>query len=1221
LRTCLFGKRLPPLLAGELPQTEQLALMEHVETCRDCQQTLEELTAVPPRASHLIQAGHTATHLADVGAGSGPVLTCTGAVDEAAADWPTIPGYEIQRLLGRGGMGVVYQALHISLNRLVALKMIAAAELATPEQRARLQIEGEILARLQHPNIVQVFEVGTCKGQHFLAMELITGGNLAEALAGQPQVPRQAAGFVETLARAVHHAHQQGVIHRDLKPANVLLSFSRDLRARVEPALARSSQLNEVVPKISDFGLAKHRHNPLHLTRIGFVAGTPSYMAPEQAEGQPERTGPASDIYALGAILYEVLTARPPFQGASPMETLSWVLNREPAPIRRLRPETPRDLETICLKCLQKEPGQRYATALDLAEDLRRFLDGVPIHARPVGAAERFLKWVQRRPAVAVLLAAVLLVSATGLGLVFWQWSRAEARALAEAEARQRAQDREAAERRARQEVERLSSRSLLEQGQGLCDQGEIGAGLLSFARALEIAERAGDAPLERVARFNLAAWRPHFIRQRAEFRHTSWAWALAYSPDGRWIATGDKAGIAHIWDAATGKHVAGPLRHPHPVWDVVFSPDGKLLLTASGAPDGSRGEAHLWQVPSGTSFHGPLRHATPVNHVAFHPDGQRFLSVSPPQAQLWKTVSQEPIGQPLHPGATLTAALSPDGNTVLTGGADGTARLWKAASGEPVGQPMSHGGGRVEVVAFSPDSQTLATASNALVRVDPQSNLRSGPRSEVRLWQAATGTPHGGGIHAQGWVKALAFAPGSQVLATGTVGFAWTVGTKDLKVVSGEARLWRVSTGQPLSDPLLHPHAVWALAFSPNGRFLLTGCEDTTARLYRLTPQSRVWTIAQPLTAPLRHEGLVRAVAFSPDGRSALTASAGGDVATGAAARLWDIPPEEAFRRVVLSCPAAQMLTFSPDGAALLTVPFKGQDVQRFEMATARERAPAFHHDGQATALAFRKDGKVLATCGHDRCARLWDWPSGRRLCECRHSDTVLWATFPPDGRTLLTVTADGVLHAWEVATGRALEPPWQPGSSAAGMAFTDNGEAHWFRIEGENTTLWRKTPAGPVERSWQVPGRALHVSFRRDGRTCWLISRSHSVELRDLRTGERHGPALRLEPGPLSWLESPDARSVLISTARSSWLLDPLTGLRLGPSLEPGFVVGAFRPDGCQIAGMVPGANPSGDVPIKVWQLPAPVAGTAKEVRRAVEALTGDGSRSDTGVDSTGR
>jgi serine/threonine-protein kinase len=307
-----------------------------------------------------------------------------------------VVGYEILGELGRGGMGVVYKARQVSLGRLVALKMILAGAHASSDNLQRFKAEAEAVAQLQHPNIVQVYEVGSRNGLPFFSLEYVAGGSLAQKLAGVAMPAREAAAVSETLARAMHHAHEKHIVHRDLKPANILLT-------------------PDGTPKITDFGLAKRLETDAGQTGTGAILGTPTYMAPEQAQGRTRDIGPLCDVYALGAILYDLLTGRPPFKGETVLDTLQLVQSVEPVPVRHLQPKVPRDLETICLKCLEKDPRKRYASALDLAADLRAFLDGKPIQARPIRTWERALKWARRRPALAALVvvsaAAVLALS------------------------------------------------------------------------------------------------------------------------------------------------------------------------------------------------------------------------------------------------------------------------------------------------------------------------------------------------------------------------------------------------------------------------------------------------------------------------------------------------------------------------------------------------------------------------------------------------------------------------------------------------------------------------------------------------------------------------------------------------------------------------------------------------------------------------------------------
>jgi tetratricopeptide (TPR) repeat protein len=410
--------------------------------------------------------------------------------DEAqrAAPWPTVEGYEILGELGRGSMGVVYRARQKDLNRLVALKMVRMGAHAGHEALTRLIDEARVVARLQHPNIIQIYEISLRQGLPFFSMELVEGGNLAEWLGGKPLPFRQAGHVVLALARAVHAAHQNGIIHRDLKPANILLAPSLNHGSRATEwgpdFWPTSLDFCPWTPKITDFGLAKQLGQGAGQTESGMVMGTPSYMAPEQAEGKSREVGPPADVYSLGAILYELLTGRPPYNAESPMETVMLLFQTEPVAPSRLQPRIPRDLETVCLKCLQKEPHRRYASAHDLAEDLRRFLAGEPITARPAPLAEQAWKWVRRRPALATLLSVGLLALAALLGLAVWHQLDLTTK-LGEARA-----SHEAATQRERLADLRDEVKDLLRDGEGALGQQDWRKARLELTRARD---KAGD--------------------------------------------------------------------------------------------------------------------------------------------------------------------------------------------------------------------------------------------------------------------------------------------------------------------------------------------------------------------------------------------------------------------------------------------------------------------------------------------------------------------------------------------------------------------------------------------------------------------------------------------------------------------------------------------------------------------------------------------------------
>jgi tetratricopeptide (TPR) repeat protein/predicted Ser/Thr protein kinase len=383
------AERLNAFAVGQLAEDDSTEVERHLSTCESCNKLLE--SSPDDSLVALFQEAHSLAESANALAAAAP-----------ARPLRFVPGYQVLEVLGEGGMGVVWKARQDGLDRLVALKRIRSVGQPAPETLARFRREAEAVARLRHPNIVQIYDVGEQDGEPYLALEYIEGGSLAQKLTAGPLLPRHAAVLVETLARAMDYAHEHGIIHRDLKPANVLL-------------LADGG-----VPKITDFGLAKRLGEESGHTHTGAILGTPSYMAPEQAGGDRAAVGPLVDVYALGAILYETLTGRPPFRGPTVLDTLAQVREREPVPPNHLQPNLPRDLQTICLKCLQKEPHRRYGSALELADDLRRSAAGEPIRARPVGRTERLWKWIRRKPAQAALAGIILLIPIGLVGGLLW---------------------------------------------------------------------------------------------------------------------------------------------------------------------------------------------------------------------------------------------------------------------------------------------------------------------------------------------------------------------------------------------------------------------------------------------------------------------------------------------------------------------------------------------------------------------------------------------------------------------------------------------------------------------------------------------------------------------------------------------------------------------------------------------------------------------------------
>jgi WD40 repeat protein len=1085
-------------------------------------------------------------------------------------------GYEVRGELGRGGMGVVYLAWNLGLNRPCALKMILAGPHAGSVAAARFRVEAEAAARLHHPGIVQVYHVGEAGGLPFLELEFVSGGSLDRVLDGTPWTPRAAAKMVEGLSRAMALAHRKGLIHRDLKPANILLD-------------------QDGSPKITDFGLAKNLDWDGGLTKTQAILGSPSFMAPEQAEGRTDQIGPTTDVYSLGAILYVLLAGRPPFKAASPLETMSQVKSVEPVAPSRFQPGLPRDIETICLKCLEKTPPRRYATAEELAEELRRFQANEPILARPSSWWDRASKWARRRPMVASLLAAVVGVTALGVAMVTWQWRRAEAKAIAEADARRHAENEGRRAEEALVQVKRLSAGIAYDQGTMLCQTGELGRGLLWFTRSLELAIDLGDRDLEQSARRTLTAWQPYLVRPRASFGHAGWAWTVKFSPDGRTALSSGKDRVVRRWDAETGKELGEPLRHDFFVWDLDYSPDGRRILTGSGDDEKHVGEARIWDAATGRPLLPALRHPTEVGAVAFNPDGQTFLTVCGAETRVWRTedgkftgiLLEHALPKNIDPRIEprMTAAFSADGRLIATGALDGTARLWDAVTGQGRSEPLV-ASGPVLVLAFSPDGRSLVTGS-----LD----------GTARLWDVAKGRARGSTLQCGGAVKAVAFTRDGALVATAgsVVDVDRETGVRRKR--GGEVRLWSTETGKAVGGILVHPDPVWSVSFSPDGNILLSGCEDMHARLFVVATGARIGQ-------PLWHEGNVRATAFNRDGTAFLTGSAGGDGF--AAARLWKIESATTFQRWILQ-PDAEItsMALSPDGQTALTGGDDGK-ARLWDLASGGLIEPVMPHHDKVNAVAFSRDGGTYLTGDDQGLVQLWDRTDHREpRKQLRRVGWISSAAISPDNRIALIGVGYrlGVANStpsvviWDTATGKIVGNPIAHAGGVYSLSFSPDGQS-FLSSDAEQVRLWDAASGRELARQMGGWG-AFPAGFWPDGNRIFLLSKG-TAQVWDINRGSATGPpAFHPEGGILRAALGRDGQRVVTSgPERVGRLWDAASGKALGaPMILDGARLVAISDDGRTLAVAGSGGR------IVLWTAPAPIQGTVQRIRLWVESLAG--------------
>jgi eukaryotic-like serine/threonine-protein kinase len=1081
MNCCPSRNELQQLVAEQLNGEWREALEIHVERCPACQDALAHLSdedevghtqvvrascPTPLPASELDFVEHLKEN---------PPWSEEAAFppDESAPENIEFPGpptekgplgqlgcFAIRKELGAGRYGVVYQA-YDELDRLVALKILRPEFAASCQERARFEREGRKAAAVKHDHIVTIHQVGHTPGfaLPYLVMEYVDGEALSERLHRHRVVPaREAACIVRQMALALSAAHTQGFVHRDVKPSNILL----------EAGTGRA--------KLTDFGLARMMEAANASTNGSGRAGTAPYMSPEHINA-PRSVDGRSDVYSLGVTLYELLTGDRPFRAVR-RQLWQEIIHDEPRPPRKLNDAIARDLETITLKCLAKEPDRRYQSAGVLADDLQRWLDGKPIEARPVSMPGKAWRWCRRNPsqAAAAVLAVIALMAATAFSLSVYFIMKLNAE---------------------KQRADRLSSQLALEGGLSLCEQGEIDRGLFRWANSLKIAPDE-DPDFKRLIRGNLAGWSRQISPLKQVLQHQREVVAVGFTPDGKTILTGSGREI-HKWDADTGKAMGHPIRYQGMVF--ALSPDGRtvlirmdigesaqlvetdtgkaiglplhqqFLLAAAFSPDGNivctggtDNTARLWQVATGKSLGPPLAHKMPVKAVAVAPDGKTVLTGSVDgTAQLWDGIAGKPLGLPFkHKNAVYAVAFSPDGTTVLTGSDDKTAQLWDVALRTPIGPPI-HLAGKAISLAFSPDGQIVCISEDI----------------RCRLWSTSSGKPLGPPLPHPGTVNKVCFGPeGKKILTAGA---------------DRTARLWEAASAKAAGHVLPHGARVYVAVFSPDGQTVWTGSADGAVR---------VWDVASgKLLHSLEHRGAVRAIAVSPDRKTIVTGSWDGT------AKLWEVATGKTLHSLQHD-DRVLAVAFSPEGNDVVTGSANGT-VRVWDVDTGKLRLTLREHSKAVYAVGYSPDGKTLLSGSADSTARLWDARTGIPVGPpLQHQKWIYAAVFSPDGKTVLTGSADGTAQLWDAHTGQPLGPPLKHFGMVFSAVFSPDGKSVLTGSADTTAQLWDAHTGQPLGPPLKHQGEVRTVAFSPDGRLILTGSDDEAAQLWDTTTGKAFGP-----------------------------------------------------------------------------------------------------------------